>query len=205
VGFFVFLITCLVTIVPAQAQNLHFVSLAWVNPDKQVQYDRFNQLVAPIWARHGMEVLLRAKVIGALNGGDPNELPSEIAVLRIASRTQFEDYIADPAYRSIRPLRTEAVDRMTVLEGTGITAEANPRLSTAPQFAMVFGPPAPSAPRPVLQLVTTEAGSIKGAVPSRYASHPLMTLFVLSFDDSPMAFNDPEVEQSSVIILQPIN
>ena len=54
------LLSSLCAAATARAQNLHFISVAWIPPEKQEQYDSFSQSVAPIWARHGMKALLRA-------------------------------------------------------------------------------------------------------------------------------------------------
>lgn len=182
----------------AQAQNLHFISVAWIPPEKQEQYDSFSQSVAPIWARHGMKALLRAKVVGALAGdqqGQEVDLPSEVAVLSVASRQDFENYIADPEYRAIRTQRTESVRQMIVLEGTPTDDTDNPIFATAPQFAMTFVESNQSAEvaMPVFKMQVELAGSIKGTVPGPFDSRPQISLFALSYDDNPMNF----VEQGS--------
>ena len=178
--FFIFLFTCLMTVFPTYGQSLHFVSIAWVSHGKQALYDQFNEKIAPIWTRRGIEVLLRAKVIGTLTDDNRPDLPTEIAVLRIASRQQFQDYIADPDYQAIRSQRTGSIDKMIVLEGTAHSDDTASLLPTAPQFAVLFGPSSPSETAPALELSTSLVGSIKGPIPAHF-SHPMpVNLFALS-------------------------
>ena len=206
------LLSALSAVATARAEGLHFISVAWIPSEKQQQYDSFSQAVTPIWARHGMKALLRAKVVGALAGGDEGDneidLPSEIAILSVASRASFENYIADPDYRAIRPQRLDAVRQMIVLEGTPKPGEGNPLFDTAPQFAMTFTaiPEAPGAateaPAPAFTMRVDLAGSIKGEVPDPFNTRPQISLFALSYDDNPMSFVGQNSSDTPVFILQ---
>ena len=199
------LFSALSAVATARAEGLHFISVAWIAPEKQQQYDSFSQAVTPIWARHGMKALLRAKVVGALAGGENAiDLPSEIAILSVASRASFENYIADPDYRAIRPRRMDAVRQMIVLEGTPEPSEDNPLFDTAPQFAMTFGASteATDAPAAAFRMRVELAGSIKGEVPKLFDSRPLVSLFALSYDDNPMSFVGQNSAAAPVFILQ---
>ena len=206
------LLSALSAVATARAEGLHFISVAWIPSEKQQQYDSFSQAVAPIWARHGMKALLRAKVVGALAGGDEDDdrggdeidLPTEIAILSVASRASFENYIADPDYRAIRPQRMDAVRQMIVLEGTSEPDEDNPLFDTAPQFAMIFGASngAAEAPAPAFTMRVELAGSIKGEVPNLFDSRPSVSLFALSYDDNPMSFVGQNSAAAPVFILQ---
>lgn len=201
---FVALIIALIASAPARAQGLHFISVAWIPPEMQDQYDAFSKAVAPIWERHGMKARLRAKVVGALAGGAEIDLPSEIAILSVASRASFENYIADPDYRAIRSNRLDAVRQMIVLEGTPQPDADNPLFDTAPQFAMTFvaNHAATQAPAPAFNMQVELAGSIKGAVPSPFDARPDISLFALSFDDNPMSFVTGNAQDLPVFILQ---
>ncbi|MEP0943083.1 MAG: hypothetical protein ABJH63_02440 [Rhizobiaceae bacterium] len=213
VGKFLFLLVLLAALTRpwlAYAQSLHFVSVAWVLPNKQAEYDLFNERITAVWARYGMEVLLRGRVIGALAEENPADLPTEIAVLRVASRTQFQDYIADPTYRQLRPDRMNAIEQMTVLEGTVSDVPLNSLVATAPQFAIKFSNPSSDNPDEVstrggavmFRLSTSHVGSIKGPMAPLYASKPHITLFAMSYDDNPMGFADETDSASSIFILQ---
>ena len=196
------LVSALSTHALAQSPGLHFISVAWIPPEKQAQYDAFSAEVTSIWKRHGMKALLRAKVVGALAGEDVVELPTEIAVLSVASRADFENYIADPDYRAIRPQRMDAVSQMIVLEGTPL--EPAPLFQTAPQFAMTFsaGEWETIETKPAFQMQVALAGSIKGNVPQPYAAKPNIGLFALSYDDNPMSFVADASSRFPVLILQ---
>ena len=201
------LFSALSAVSTARAQSLHFISVAWIPPENQEKYDSFSQAVTPIWTRHGMKALLRAKVVGALAGDQPDliaDLPSEVAVLQVASRQDFENYIADPEYRAIRSQRTEAVRQMIVLEGTPEEGAITPIFETAPQFAMTFAESQPTAEaaKPAFKIQIELAGSIKGEVPSPFDSRPQISLFALSYDDNPMSFVGQNGEETPILILQ---
>ncbi|MCJ8310196.1 MAG: DUF1330 domain-containing protein [Rhizobiaceae bacterium] len=202
--FLVTLFSALITPLAVQAQGLHFISVAWIPAEKQAQYDAFSRQVIPIWQRHGMTPLLRAKVIGALAAEEGTKLPTEIAILRVASRQDFENYIADPDYRAIRKLRTDAVEQMIVLEGTPALTTDNPILATAPQFAMTFdlNEEADGTSNLVFDMPVTLVGSIKGEASLLFNAKPHIGLFALSYDDNPMSFVSGAESNNPVFILQ---
>ena len=202
--FLVALFSAFITPLAVQAQGLHFISVAWIPAEKQAKYDAFSRQVMPIWQRHGMTPLLRAKVIGALAAVEGTKLPTEIAILRVASRQDFENYIADPDYRAIRKLRTDAVEQMIVLEGTPVLTTDNPILATAPQFVMTFdlNDEADGASNLVFDMQVTLAGSIKGEALPFFNAKPHIGFFALSYDDNPMSFVAGSDSNSPVFILQ---
>ena len=199
----IWLLISLGTSFPAFGQNLYFVSVAWVSPERQIQYNDFMRQVVPIWERHGMKVLVRGRVLGALVDTAATPLPTEIALLQIESRQQFNNYIADPDYRKIREIRTEPLESMIVLEGTDSDMTDLSRLRTAPQLAVLFGPAAPSSEQPDLSLSISDIGAIKGKVPDPFATTANIGLFALSFDDNPMSFL-PTEGSGMAFILEPI-
>ncbi|MEP1264158.1 MAG: DUF1330 domain-containing protein [Rhizobiaceae bacterium] len=196
-------IICLIffaTLAPAHSQAVYFVSLAWIKPDGQAQYEAFLEQVQPIWARHNMEVLTRTRVVDLLAGADQTIPPVEIAVLRAASQQDFRAYISDPQYQAIKALRLEAVDRMIVLEGA---AKDEPQLNfirSAPQFAVILGNSETPSMRPLLDIAVSLQGAIKGEVSPPFNTVVSVALLALSFDDNPLSFLEELGPQNQVYV-----
>ncbi|MGI9354495.1 MAG: hypothetical protein ACR2PF_04955 [Rhizobiaceae bacterium] len=98
------------------AENtIHFVALAGIKQGKEAQFDAFIKAVTPIWKRHGMTVVARARPVTPFLY---RQGPVDLTVLKVESRTGFYAYMRDPDYRALQPQRLDAVDLLGVFDGT---------------------------------------------------------------------------------------
>lgn len=95
-------------------ETIHFVALAGIKPGKEAQYDAFIEAVTPIWKRHGMTVVARARPVGPLSY---RQGPVDLAVLQVESRAGFYAYSRDPDYRALQPQRMDAVNLLAIFDG----------------------------------------------------------------------------------------
>lgn len=185
---------------PAQAESVYFVSVAKLAEGKQRHYDRFLKAVAPIWKRHGMEVLLRARTVDAVTRGDVSGSPTEIGVLRVDSYENFQAYFADPDYSKIKQSRLDAVDNFVVLEGKAINIDGLSFLAKAPMAATVFNTTAPSNTDPSLELEISGVGQVKGPVGEFLKQVKNIQIHALSFDDNPSEYL-PQGDAATLLLI----
>ncbi len=123
------------TATPSSAQDvIHFVALAGIKPGKQAQYDTFIHAVTPVWKRHGMTVLARARPVGPF---PQHKGLVDLAVLRVVSRDGFYAYANDPDYKALRSLRAEAVDFLTIFDGN-VDMSSEPAINTSAALRVWF-------------------------------------------------------------------
>lgn len=104
--------------------KIYELNALWIKPnggaEKLMNY--FGK-VMPVAQRHGVRILLRFEPVQAAAG---DLFPSVIGFGEWPSLTAFDDFMADPDYRSLYPLRDSAVERLVVThlrvpEATSIT------------------------------------------------------------------------------------
>ena len=177
-----------VTASTAQAEPVFFVSVAKLADDKQRHYERFLRAAAPIWKRHGMEVLLRARTVDAMFQGGVSGSPTEIGILRVDSYENFQAYIADPDYSKIKQSRLDAVDNFVVLEAKAINHDGLRFLAKAPMAAAVFNTTSHTNTDPSLELQISSVGQVKGPVSEFLRQVKNVQVHALSFDDNPTQY-----------------
>ncbi len=124
----------LATTAAATAEDtIHFIALAGIKPRRETQYDAFIEEVTPIWKRHGMTVLARARPVGPLSYG---EGPVDLVILRVESRAGFYAYSRDPDYRALQPQRADAVNLLAIFDGKAGMAATG--LSDSPDLRVWF-------------------------------------------------------------------
>jgi len=121
------------TVAAIAEDTIHFVALAGVKPGKEAQYDAFIEGVTPIWKRHGMTVVARARPVGPFSY---REGPVDLAVLRVKSRAGFYAYSRDPDYRALQPQRADAVNLLAIFDGKARMAVTG--LSDSPALRVWF-------------------------------------------------------------------
>jgi len=109
------LLLWLTAMAPAFAEDIiHFVALAGIKPGKETQYDAFIKAVIPVWKRHGMSVVARARPVTPFHR---HAGVVDLAVLRVERRSGFHAYSNDPHYKALQPQRLDAVEFLTVFDG----------------------------------------------------------------------------------------
>ncbi len=93
---------------------IHFVALAGIKPGHEAKYDAFIEAVTPIWKRHGMTVITRARPVGPFRR---HAGIVDLAVLRVESRRGFYAYANDPDYKALQPQRLASLDFLSVFDG----------------------------------------------------------------------------------------
>jgi hypothetical protein len=196
----------------ACAQALYFISLAQISEDKQAGYDAFIKAVTPVWNRYNMQVVLRSQVIDVITGngitgdgmmGDGQaEIPSEIAVLHVASRDEFNAYLKDPDYQAIKNLRAESVEVLAVLEGNAEEAHSSEFLKKASIFAVLLGTSYKPGSGTALDIAINGAGLIKGSPDHPFLAITSVQMFALSHDDNPLSFLADDSADTNILIAQ---
>ena len=169
------LILVLIILFPAQAvaEALTFVAIATGKSSNQSAYEQFLHDVQPVWARHGMRLVLRA----AVEHGDAT-IFADIALIEAKSRAGFRAYLSDPTYRALAPARLAAVDTLVVLEGRHEVLP--PKLSEGTTLNILFQRECASeTPGARVSLV----GQVKGPVDPLYRKTGCVRF--LAADDAP--------------------
>lgn len=157
----------------AAAEALTLVAIASGEKARQAGYEAFLHKVAPIWSRHGMQVVLRADA-----SGNAVETFTDIALIQVESRTGFQAYLADPAYRMIAPMRLDAVEHLAVLEGPLSVAPS--AFATGTAINIIFQRECETQmPGARVALV----GAVKGVMPNFYSQTGCVRF--LAADDVP--------------------
>ncbi|MEE9374718.1 MAG: DUF1330 domain-containing protein [Rhizobiaceae bacterium] len=193
--FLVLVIATLGWVVSAQAETLYFVSVATLAHDKREQYEEFLQKVAPLWRKHNMKILIRARIVEAVAVGDISDAPHEIGILEVASRKDFQAYLADADYQLIKQQRSDAMENFVVLEGVASQLGALKYLSKTPMAAIVLSTKHIKPSKVSLSLSIQLAGQVKGPVSNFLKKMNSIQVHALSFDDNPMGYM-PTNEQS---------
>ena len=173
----------------ARAEPVTFIALAQIKPDGQAGYDAFIEKVTPIWNANGMRVLARLKVVDLMI--DPAfPVPTEIAVIRAETREGFDTYISSDEYAQIKHLRLDAVDHLTVLEGSLIDQSGEDYLAANPMAVVTMSGSLTEAPRSGLTVDVKLFGPVKGFRCPFLAVVKRVLILPLGFDDNPTNFAD---------------
>lgn len=86
----------------------------------QERVREFQERAAPSFARHGLRIEKEIAVVGrGLIGPSPNllEQPDLIQIATIPSSEAFQEYLADPEYLDLAPLRDERLESYHFFQG----------------------------------------------------------------------------------------
>ena len=198
---FIFCLFLFATLMPARGEAVYFVSFAWIKPDHLGQYEAFLRSVNPIWQRHKMKVLTRAKVVHVLAGDEQAQPPDEIALIQAASMEDFRSYIADPDFQSIKQMREDSVDQMLVLEGYVRREPKYDFIKSLPKLAFVIESFSSAQETALIDIGITVRGTIKGQLSPPLSESQFVTLYPLPLDDNPMSFLDALSDGAQVYVV----
>lgn len=83
------------------------VNMVRLRPDGADAFRRYGEVVAPLLARVGAQLIYSGASRGRLIGNDEWD---HAAVSRYPSRTALADLVCDPAFQAAAPLRHEALE-----------------------------------------------------------------------------------------------
>lgn len=177
-----------VSVLPARSAEVYFVALAEIHPQGQAQYDEFLSKVAPIWQRHGMSLVRRYQTVEAIADDTNTRPPDEIALIAVASRKQFQNYLRDEDYLAIKQLRIEATSRFTVIEADLRDSAFLAYLGQNPMACLKFQSRVTTAHAGQSVFDVTLVGNVKGPPPTYLPAVKSISVQPVSFDDNPMDF-----------------
>lgn len=117
----------------SEPSPLHFVAFAYYAEGGREKMAEFRRKVRPLWDKYGLEHSYSIAVAnqGAIVGANPMEQPDEIFVQVAHDPAKFQQYITDPDYLLVKPLREQALRKMTYVMGTGVSLPSEP-VTSAP-------------------------------------------------------------------------
>jgi len=87
-----------------------------INAGREAEYERFENTVAKIVARHGGAVERRI----ALEPGSDSSRPHEVHIVTFPDRATFQTYRADPEVATLAAQRAEAIQETTYWIGADL-------------------------------------------------------------------------------------
>ena len=178
-----------------RAEALYFTYLTKISSGQQQTFERFLNEVQPIWDRHEMTVLARARIVDAYGTLGDGFAPTEFGLLRAANRNAFNAYLSDPDYESIKELRTNSAEYFFVLESVGSAEDGPDFLKKTPLVALVLGTESKRREQANVALKINLAAAVKGTVPASLLTPGHLRFHAVSYDDNPTAFfsdSDPD-------------
>lgn len=97
-------------------ESVSLCVLLWAHPGRIAELVAYEDEVLQLLARHGAALLSRVR--GVESSGDA---PTEVHVIRFATRTGFDAYMADPARLAMAARRDAAIARTEIQPVTVIT------------------------------------------------------------------------------------
>jgi uncharacterized protein (DUF1330 family) len=98
------------------SERLSLVVGIRINPGRAAEYERFENTVAEIIARHGGAIERRI----ALEPGGDTARPNEVHIVTFPDRAAFERYRADPEIPTLAAQRAEAIQETTYWIGADL-------------------------------------------------------------------------------------
>lgn len=98
------------------SERLALVVAIKINAGRQAEYERFENTVAKIIARHGGAVERRI----AVEPGSDASRPHEMHIVTFPDRAAFERYRADPEVATLAAQRAEAIRETTYWMGVDL-------------------------------------------------------------------------------------
>ncbi|MDD9908736.1 MAG: hypothetical protein OXR62_03505 [Ahrensia sp.] len=153
----------------ASQRSIVFVAIAQIKAGQEPRYDAFIEAITPVWNRHGMHVLARARPVRSTSANiiSPDSVV-DIAVLGVTSRAGFHDYLSDPDYQGLKGDRLVAVDALIIVDGHTDATSSPP--ATADQLVVRLQSVDGSRNRAIIRkdsafsIVIDEVAAVKGAV-----------------------------------------
>ncbi|MEM9733406.1 MAG: DUF1330 domain-containing protein [Pseudomonadota bacterium] len=166
------------------ADGGYFIAIGVLNDERGGDYETFLRKVQPVWERHGMSIVLRVKTRFVLHTkGDP--VPDDITVLRYENRAGFTAYLSDPEYQSIKALRENALDYLTIMEAQAVKMDGLPQLAKTPMALVRLDKERVAGDDPALVLMADLVVNVKGST-GFWGVTRQVRFSPLSFDDNPM-------------------
>lgn len=94
----------------ASSQPLVLCVLLWAHEGRHDELSAYEDLVLPLVAEHGGEVLQRMKLV------DPGLGPAEVQAIRFGSQKHLDHYMADERRLALASQRDDAVRHTEVLQ-----------------------------------------------------------------------------------------
>lgn len=172
---------------PARAADGgYFIAVGEVNTERAQDYETFLEKVAPVWGRHGMGLVLRAKTRFVLEAqGEP--VPTDIAVLRYESRAGFNAYLRDPDYEAIKDLRTGAMESLAIMEAQAGRMDGLKFIANTPMALVQFSGQPTELSAPAFVLKVDLVAPVKGDMAQGWRAVRQVHFMPLTFEDNPMA------------------
>src|SRR5688500_1671095 len=101
----------------ATGEDLVLTQLLWIHPGQEAAFLAFEDLVLPLLARHGGELLLRVRPDAASVVAGSLEPPYEIHLVRFPDEAGLRAYLQDEARTRALPLKEASVRSLLLFRG----------------------------------------------------------------------------------------
>lgn len=122
--------------------NTLIISMSiWLKPNGTQAMMQFQELAMPLFARHKIKIerVILAKSKGQIVGKNEMDIPDLIQIVSAPSLEAFQQYLKDPEYLKIAPIRDEACEKILVSIGSTIdVSEFNP-ISSSTKDERLYG------------------------------------------------------------------
>jgi len=99
---------------------LYYTQLIYINEGAEQLFHSFEDKVLPLLANHNGELVYRIRPDEKSFIASSRELPYEIHLVTFESRSDFENYIKDPARLAFTELKNNSVEKIVLIEGVKI-------------------------------------------------------------------------------------
>lgn len=98
-------------------EMVYLTQLIYLRDGGAAGFHQFEDLVLPLLAKHGGELIIRLRPDDASHLGGAAERPYEVHVVRFADEANLAGYANDPERRAALPLKAAAVRHEVVIRG----------------------------------------------------------------------------------------